>query len=61
MAKYEVTYEDKRSIEVYADNEDAAKHQARHQETTRIEMEMIRKVPNRAPVSSPVSVIKIKD
>jgi hypothetical protein len=61
MAKYAVLLADGRTIDVYAGDEELAKKQALHQETTRIVIATKREHPIDTPPSFPYSVTKIKD
>ena len=61
MAKWVVTHEDGRTTNVYAPNEDGAKKQANHQETSRVIIAGKRGLPHGPDPSLSVSVEKVKD
>lgn len=61
MPKYSVMLADGREMFVRADDEEQAKKQAIHQETTRIVIATRRDQPIDVPPSIPFSVTKIKD
>ncbi len=61
MAKYRVTLEDGRTVEVNSDNPDYVKKQANHEEVTRMMIAEKRGMPDEVQPSIAVSYEKIKD
>jgi hypothetical protein len=61
MSKYRVTHEDGRTTDVFAPDEDLAKKQANHSETTRVVIADRRGTPRENEPSIAVSAEKIKE